>query len=289
MGGGQGSPPFAGGGGTVAGVSGDPGSFDARSTFDAASRDYEDASRDYWQFLSTRAVERLALEPGDRVLDVPCGAGPSVLAAADAVGPGGYVLGVNFAQQMLDIAKEKVAARGLHNVNLRIGDMTALDVPPRSFDAVISVLGVFFADDMPAVVRSLWNLVRPDGGRLVMAVLGEQYFDPMRDVFVDAVAAVRPDLHVHQPWRRTEDPDVLRGVFLDAGIAEVEVTSAADRLPLPSADDWWRIVLGTGLRSTLMSLEPGEAGAVRERCDRYVRDHGVREVVLGTRIAWVGR
>ena len=270
-------------------MSGDPGSFDARSTYDAASRDYEDASRDYWQFLSARAVERLALKPGDRVLDVPCGAGPSVLAAADAVGPGGYVLGVDFAQQMLDIAQEKVAVRGLHNVELRIGDMTALDLPPRSFDGVISVLGVFFVDDMPAVVRSLWDLVRPDGGRLVIAVLGEQFFDPMRDVFVDAVTAVRPELHVHQPWRRTEDPDVLRGVLLDAGIAGVEVTSAADRLPLPSADDWWRIVLGTGLRRTLMSLEPGEADAVRERCDRYVRDHGVREVVLGTHTASAGR
>jgi hypothetical protein len=78
-------------------------------------------------------------------------------------------------------------------------------------------------------------------------------------------------------------------VLLDAGIAEVDVTSATDRLPLPSADDWWRIVLGTGLRRTLMSLEPVEADAVRERCDRYVRDHGVREVVLGTHIAWAGR
>ena len=190
---------------------------------------------------------------------------------------------------MLDIAKEKVAAGGLDNVELRIGDMTALDLPPRSFDGVLSVLGVFFLDDMPAAVRSLWSLVGPEGGRLVVAVLGEEFFDPMRDVFVDAVAAVRPDVHVHQPWRRTEDADVFRGVLLDAGIAEVDVTSAADRLPLPSADDWWRIVLGTGLRRALMSLEPAEADAVRERCDRYVRDHGVREVVLGTHIAWADR
>ena len=134
-----------------------------------------------------------------------------MLAAADAVGPGGYVLGVNFAQQMLDIAQEKVAVRRLHNVELRIGDMTALDLPPRSFDGVISVLGVFFVNDMPAVVRSLWDLVRPDGGRLVIAVLGEQFFDPMRDVFVNAVAAVRPELHVHQPWRRTRSPTSFAG------------------------------------------------------------------------------
>ena len=39
----------------------------------------------------------------------------------------------------------------------------------------------------------------------------------------------------------------------------------------------------------LDALEPAEADAVRERCDRFVRDHGVREVVLGTHIARVGR
>ena len=63
--------------------------FDAQATFDDASNDYEEASRDYWQYLSVRAVEQARLAPGDRVLDVPCGAGPSVVAAAERVGDGG--------------------------------------------------------------------------------------------------------------------------------------------------------------------------------------------------------
>jgi ubiquinone/menaquinone biosynthesis C-methylase UbiE len=266
-------------------VSGDQRSFDARATYDAASRDYEDASRDDWQYLSRRAVEALALRPGERVLDAPCGTGPSVLAPAAEVGPGGHVLGVDFAPGMLEIGGEKVASRGLRTVELRQGDMTALGLRPGSFDAVLSVLGIFFLDDMPAAVRALWELVRPGGGRLVVAVLGEAFFDPMRDVFVDTVAAVRPGLHVHQPWRRTEDPAELRRVLADAGVGEVELTSADERMPLPSADDWWRIVLGTGLRRTVMSLEPAEAEAVRERCARYIVERGVREVVLGTHIA----
>jgi hypothetical protein len=149
---------------------------------------------------------------------------------------------------------------------------------------VVCVLGIFFVDDMPATLASLHQVVKA-GGRLVVAVLGTDFFSPMRDVFVDAVAAVRPDLEVKQPWRRTEDPEVLRALFADAGIGPVEVTSARDALPLPSADDWWRIVRGTGLRATVTALEPDERDAVRAECAHYVAEHNVREVVLGTHIA----
>src|SRR5262249_37319049 len=117
--------------------------FDAQGTYDDAATDYEDASRDFWQYLSVRAVERARLRPGDRVLDVPGGAGPSVVGAAESVGDTGSVLGVDFAARMLAIAAEKVEARGLRNVELRTGDMTALGLEPASFDAVICVLGIF--------------------------------------------------------------------------------------------------------------------------------------------------
>lgn len=269
---------------TLSRVSDKPEAFDARSTYDAASRDYDEASREYWQFLSERAVDLADVRPGERVLDVPCGAGPATLAAAERVGPTGSVLGIDFAPQMLDIANEHVATRGLRNVELRAGDMTALDLPPDSFDAVVCVLGVFFVDDMAAVTRALWELLRSDG-RLVLGVLGTEFFDPMRDVFVDVVANVRPDVEVQQPWRRTEDPEVLRDVFTNAGITDVAITSSVDVLPFASPDEWWRIVRGTGLRRVIMGLEPGEAEAVREQCDAYMREHDVRSGALGTHLA----
>ena len=218
------------------------------------------------------------------MLDVPCDAGPSVVAAAERVSDAGWVLGVDFAPRMLSIAAEKVSARGLRNAELRPGDMTALALDAGSFDAVVCVLGIFFVDDMAATLGSLHRLLKP-GGRFVVAVLGTDFFSPMRDVFVDAVAALRPDLEVGQPWRRTEDSDVLRALFADAGIGPVEITSARDSLPLPSPDDWWRIVRGTGLRATLAALTPTEAAGVRDRCAAYVARHHVAEVTLGTHIA----
>ena len=263
--------------------------FDAKATYDAAALDYEDASRDYWQYLSRRTVDRLELQRGERVLDVPCGTGPALLLAAERVGPSGRVVGIDYAEQMLEIARGKVRAAGMSQVDLRVGDMTELPAPDVAYDAVVCVLGVFFVDDMPALVRSFSDLVRPGGGRLVVTVFGERFFDPMRDVFVRAVQDVMPGLAVVQPWCRTDDPAVFRRIFEDAGVPDVRIDTEDETLPLGSGDDWWRIVMGSGLRRTVLALGDERAARVRAQCDAYIREHGVGEVVSRGRYALVRR
>lgn len=261
------------------------GRFDPQATYDAASVDYENASRDYWQHLARRTVDRIRLAPGEWVLDVPCGTGASLVAAAGRVGPTGRVVGVDCAARMLDIARDKLHAAGLANVELRQDDMTALTTPERPYDAVLCVLGLFFADDMPGLVRSLCRLLRP-GGRLGVAVFGEHFGDPMREVFLAAVEAVAPGFDAVEPWRRTANEVVLHRVFEDAGL-EATIETEDDTFPLPAAEDWWRIVMGSALRRTVTELGQERAAAVRARCDRYLHDEGVAAVHTRSRYAIV--
>jgi len=253
--------------------------FDPRATYDAASADYEDASRDFWQYMSTRTVELAALRPGDTAIDVACGNGPGLLAASRGVGPGGRVIGIDFATQMLDIAEERIRAAGVENVELRTGDMTALDIAPGSVDALLCVLGVFFVDDMPGLLRSFWSLVRP-GGRMAITVLGERFFDPMIDVFVDAVHAERPGFDIVQPWRRIGDAAAFRALAEEAGLTGFTLREDMDTLTLDNPDDWWRIVMGSGLRRTVEALGDDTAAKVRARCGQVMQERGVREVDL---------
>jgi ubiquinone/menaquinone biosynthesis C-methylase UbiE len=259
------------------------GRFDPKSTYDEASRDYEDASRDFWQYISIRTVERLGLRPGERVLDVPCGSGASLLFAAEHVGATGQVVGIDYAEQMVAIAQEKRRSQGLANVEVSVADMTALDPEAwEPFDAVVCSLGLFFADDMPGLVRSLLDLIRPGGGRLGVAVFGDYVFHPMREVFGETVRELAPGVDVLEPWRRTEDPSVLRDVFAAAGVAAVDIDSDEDHLPLPSADDWWRVVMGSGFRRTVAALDEPTVRELRRRCDAYIAAHGVDEIVSRT-------
>jgi ubiquinone/menaquinone biosynthesis C-methylase UbiE len=265
------------------------GSFDPRRVYDDAAQDYEDASKDFWQYVGLRSVERLKLQPGERVLDVPCGTGPALVVAAEAVGLGGHVAGIDAASRMVALAEQRLETRGFGNVEVRVGDMVAIDPPAVPFDALTCALGVFFVDDMPALVRSLVELVRPATGRLVVSVFGQQFLDPMRTVFVKIVREVAPGVDVVQPWRRTEREDTLRDLFAGADVDNLDIQTDHDRLPLPRPCDWWRVVMGSGLRRTVEQLDATGVGEVRARCEEYIAAEGVTELTTISRYALARR
>lgn len=109
-------------------------------------------------------AEAAAVGPGQRVLDVGCGTGAATLAAADRVGRGGAVVGLDASPEMLAVARRKDAA-----VDWREGRAEALPFPDGSFDAVVSQFAMMFFADAPAAVREMLRVLRP-GGRLVVAV-----------------------------------------------------------------------------------------------------------------------
>ena len=256
------------------------GGFDPKATFDAASRDYADAATDYWEFLSHRLLDRLDVQPGERVIDVPCGTGASVLDAAQRVGPTGVVVGLDYAEQMVAIAREGVAAQGLTNVELRVGDMTTLSEDP-PFDALLCSLGVFFVDDMPGLVRTFRSVAR----RVGIGVFGEHFVDPMREVFAAIVGEVAPEVEVVQPWSRVVTEASLVSLLEDAGVEDFSIETDNDTFALPSTDDWWRIVMGSSFRRPVDAMTAEQVSEVRARCDAFIAEHGVRELTTRTRYA----
>lgn len=66
--------------------------------------------------MSTRTIDRLDLEPGHRVLEVPCGTGAALIPLAERVGSSGRVVGIDYAERMLEIARAKVDRAGIRNV-----------------------------------------------------------------------------------------------------------------------------------------------------------------------------
>jgi SAM-dependent methyltransferase len=226
--------------------------FDPKATYSAAAEDYVRAARRYWGFLSSRTVERLGLVPGERVLDVACGSGHGVVDVARRVGPTGSVVGVDYAEGMLAVARRAVAAEGLPNVELVAGDMRALPYHGE-FDAVMCVLGLFFVDDMAAAARSLWGAVRP-GGRLAVTTFGTEVWTPVLAPFLDRAAAARPDIERVVPWRRTEDPAVLERALGEGGVPDVGIETEIVDIPF-AIEDWRTIVMGSGLRRIATDLD----------------------------------
>jgi ubiquinone/menaquinone biosynthesis C-methylase UbiE len=250
----------------------------AAATYNAASDVYDDTANSFWDRFGRRTIERLDLKPGSRVLDVCCGSGASAIPAAEVVGPQGSVLGIDLAENLLALARAKAAQRGLTNVDFRAGDMLALDLPDASFDAVVCVFGIFFVPDMTSAVRELWRLVRP-GGLLAITTWGPRWLEPMSSAFWNAIRDERPDLYRgFNPWDRISYPDEVRALFTATGIHDADIVAESETHPIPSPDDWWAAVLGTGYRSTIDALDPAARERVRQQNLDYNREHGVREI-----------
>src|SRR5262249_41588887 len=149
----------------------DDGAERARRAYDAAADTYDAPANGFWEATGRETIARLGLAVGARVIDLPCGSGASALAAAEAVGRGGSVLGVDLAAGLLARARAKASAAGLENITFMQADMRATGCGTGAFDAVVCVFGIFFVPDREALVRELWRLVAP-GGVLAITTWG---------------------------------------------------------------------------------------------------------------------
>jgi arsenite methyltransferase len=108
------------------------------------------------------------LEPGERVLDLGSGAGTDSLIAAQMVGAGGSVTGIDMTPQMLAKARAAAAEMGAANVEFVEAEAERLPFPDASFDFVISNGVIDLIPDKDVVFAELHRVLAP-GGRMQIA------------------------------------------------------------------------------------------------------------------------
>lgn len=123
--------------------------------------------------LRSRAIRRLQLVPGARVLELGCGTGTSFPQLLHSIGSAGQILGVDRSRPMLAAAQRKADAAGWRQVQLLHADADALALQLAAFDAVLAV----YTNDIftsPAAVAQAVRALRP-GGRF--AITGAKLTD----------------------------------------------------------------------------------------------------------------
>jgi SAM-dependent methyltransferase len=118
------------------------------------------------QRLGAWAFERLAISPGESVLDAGCGLGFDTVRLARLTGPTGRVLGIDFSEAMLSSARERQPA-DVTNIELRFGDVTALDLPDASVDVIHCERMLQHLEDPRIAVAELARVLKP-GGRIAL-------------------------------------------------------------------------------------------------------------------------
>jgi demethylmenaquinone methyltransferase/2-methoxy-6-polyprenyl-1,4-benzoquinol methylase len=125
-----------------------------------------------------RAADRAELGPGDAALDVCCGTGDLAIELAARVGPEGTVVGCDFSEPMLELARRKAGDRELSQVRFEWADALELPYPNGAFDAVTVGFGARNLADLDGGLRELARVLRP-GGRLVILEITQPRRPPL--------------------------------------------------------------------------------------------------------------
>ncbi|MDX6600862.1 MAG: demethylmenaquinone methyltransferase / 2-methoxy-6-polyprenyl,4-benzoquinol methylase [Solirubrobacterales bacterium] len=129
-----------------------------------------------------RAADRAELQPGDSALDVCCGTGDLALELAGRVAPGGRVVGCDFSEPMLDLARDKARERDAPGVRFEWADALSLPYDAARFDAVTVGFGVRNLANLERGLGEMTRVLRP-GGRLVVLEITQPTRPPLSTFF----------------------------------------------------------------------------------------------------------
>ena len=140
------------------------------------------------------------VEPGQTVVDLGSGAGFDLLIAAEKVGPGGRVIGVDMTEAMIEAARDNAARAGFEQVEVRKGLIEQLPVGDGETDWVISNCVINLSPEKDRVFAEIQRVLRPGGRFSISDIVVEELPEEIRDstaAYAACVAgAIREDQYV---------------------------------------------------------------------------------------------
>jgi demethylmenaquinone methyltransferase / 2-methoxy-6-polyprenyl-1,4-benzoquinol methylase len=185
-----------------------------------------------------RAADLAGVSPGDRVLDVATGTGDLALEMAGRVAPGGEVVGVDFSERMLDLARAKAADPPTRtNVQFSYGNALELPYPDDSFAAATVGFGARNFSDLEQGLREMARVVRP-GGRVVILEITtprrpplSTFFELWFDRVVPALGRIAGDSQAYSylpnSVRRFPGPEDLAATMAVCGLVGIRYVLTA--------------------------------------------------------------
>ena len=164
--------------------------------------------------IRNKAVSKIELKRGDKVLEVACGSGRNFRYLVEAVSKDGFILGFDYSQEMLNAAKDLAKSNAWNNIKLVQGDAARLEIIEKDFDGVVSVLGISAIPDWEKALNKCYDALRPNGklvvcdARLFTGFL--KFLNPLVRLIYSKFAAWDPSKNI---------PEKMKEIF---GNVEVE-------------------------------------------------------------------
>lgn len=279
-------------------------SFDPNAHRQASLENWEEAAsgwqrrqemvRAFGAPVSHWMLDALALQPGERVLELAAGLGETGLLAAELVAPAGGVIVSDQAEGMLDGARARARELRVENVEFRALNAEWIDLPLASVDAVLCRWGYMLMADPAAALSETRRVLRP-AGRLALAVWDALERNPWAALPAQVLA--ERELVAPPPGPgpfALGSEQRVRELLQDAGFADVRVEPLDLLRRHASFDELWEVTLDLSrLFHDAVLARPREEieqirAALQERFAPFTDASGALEIPARTLVAAAG-
>ncbi len=228
--------------------------------FDRAAPTYDRIGEAYHGYFAGRLLD-LADPPREaHLLDIACGRG-AVLRAAAARGIG-RLTGIDVSPAMVELAEADLREAGVIDVDLRVMDAETLEFPRERFDVLTAAFALFFLPDPARAAAEFRRVLRP-GGVVAVSTWG---VEDARWAFEDDLlpSAESPRVRaLQQPFDHADDVTELLGT---AGFGDLEVHEEQTVVHFTTQQQWWDWHWSFSVRGLLEQLSPEALVTYRDAC-----------------------
>jgi ubiquinone/menaquinone biosynthesis C-methylase UbiE len=225
-------------------------------------------------------LDMATVAAGARVLDVACGTGVVARQAASRVGKEGRVVGVDFNEGMLTVARTLPQPSGA-SIEWQHGNATALPFPEATFDVVLCQQGLQFFPDKPAALREMGRVLTPTG-RLAVSVWRRASHCPWQRAVADALerhVSADAAMGIRSAFALGDRED-LRVLMSVAGFRNVRIRIDSHMIRYPSLEDFVpRYLSATPVAGAVAKLDAATRdsllGDIKRALQPYIDDDGL--------------
>ena len=169
--------------------------------------------------------------------------------AAERVGPGGHVIGIDLAEGMARETEMEIQRRGLKQAEARQMDAEQLTFPDSSFDFVVCGFSLQFFPHLEKALSEFRRVLKPGGHIAVTTWASDDerwnWFDDLRNAYGAVVKLGSQSL---------DKPEEIQGWISQAGFENIRITSKELDMVYLDEEEWWNVEWSISARAGLEKL-----------------------------------
>ena len=237
--------------------------------FSAGWKKWDEFTMNFLKPMGDAIISSLHLKDTDVVLDIAAGTGEPGLTIASIV-KNGRVTGTDLADDMLAIAREHAAKKGLTNYSTQACDVCELPFADNSFDVISCRMGFMFFPDMLMAAKEMARVLKP-GGRIATSV----WAGPEKNRWVTIpISVISENIEMPAPppgspgMFRCAQPGLIADLFRSAGLSDVKEETISETIDYGSNGLYWDTMID--LAAPVVAVMANADDALKEKIRKEV-------------------